>query len=1458
MAGLLDAQGVITTVAGTDWIFPRSTMPAIDAPLGLPTGLAIDPDGSLLVLDSFNQMVLRITRDGVATVIAGNGLGGYSGDLGPATRASMLYPNAFAVDAAGNLYVADTEGRSIRAVTREGIIGLISGGGDAVPADGVRAADAQFLNITSLAILPNGDLAVADDRLNRIFRIGGDGILRLVAGTGRCESAGDGGPGRGASVCEPDDLAADAQGNLYFIDVVARFEGIRRVRRIAPDGTIAAYAGNGTSGRVLGGRPATDTPLQPTTVAVHPKGGIVIASAVITAETNRATTDLARVDADGRIELFPSADLADILLTKLAVDGEGFVYAATALPTRLFRVSPDGSVEHIAGNERFRFGGDGGPAALALINAPMGLSRDRDGNLFIAEAGDGRIRKITPDGIITTVAGSGRLQVEAPKPGTKATENPLLQPFLSTVGPDGRYYFTTSFGIHRLNDDGSQTAEPYPAPGPGGIAFDASGNLLYADRGRNFMFRARNGAPNSLFAFDALVAGVGRASSNGDGGPATAAGLNAPADIAIDPAGNIYVSESAGHRVRRIDPAGVITTFAGNGEASDQPIPSGPRPATSISLTQPTGLAFDNNGDLLVRSVGHMSRVTRSGQLEVIAGVGPSAVGSVIFGDGGLATEAALGPYGDIATDELGNIYLTEVENHRVRKILSEAPAFRVSTDSLTFAGASAGAPSPAQTLVATGDIPGLGFAIAARTADGVEWLRVNASAGATPLLVQVTADPAKLAPGVYTGTIEFTVPLGRPKVFPVAVRFEVGAALEPNLQVDKRSVTFTYPKTAATRSQNLLLTNAGSGEIAVEVATPEGAFLRVSPPVGTVTPGQPLQLTVSADPAGRRPGLYESVVTIHGAGATRQVPVTMTIGDREHAIQLSQSGLSFQAVAGGGAVPTQAFGILNAGNGAMPWRISTSTLAGGAEWLAVSRQNGATEAAAGSVPTVDVRIDQAGLAPGVYHGLVQVESDDAANSPQVLPVFLEVLPADARPASIVQPGELTFTGEAGEAIGSQELTVFNLTRDAVAFGSSASLFAPNQPLQYAPIDSNVAPSEPQRVVLQPQAHQLPPGAYRSDLSFQFADGVVRRVAVNVVIRPPSSAASKDGARAADGCSAKRLIPSLRSLGQASSVPAGWPAGVVVDVTDDCGTPMLEGTVTLALSNGDPPVALESLRDGRWHGTWTTRSGRPGPVTVRVVAENNASQLRGEQESAADLRAAEQSPSLVEEGIVNAPLAPGGLLTLSGAGFTVNQSLTAAPGEGLPDRLGETEVIITGRRAPLFSAGEDRIQAIVPLTVNPNTRHQVLVRRGATYSRAVQVNVAAARPAIVLNPDGGPNRALARIVREGSEPFFNTAAAPARAGDRVMLVCTGLGAVDDPGFAAGRPAGAEPSKVVSPVAVRVGGATAEVAAATLDPGEIGRYLVTFIVPNDVAVADDVELVVEAEGQTSAAAALAVR
>lgn len=1443
-AALLPAQRVITTVAGTDWVFPRSSLPALEAPAGLPTGLVFDAStGGLILLDNLNHTAFRLSADGRLSVLAGNGLGGYSGDDGSAINASLLYPRSCTLDRSGNLYIADSEGRALRVVSADGKIRTLSGGGRRAPADGVPIAEAQFSSIISIAALPGGELAIADDVLQRLFRVSANGVLTRIAGNGTCRSDGDGANARSANVCLPDHLAADLEGNLYFSDVVdtQSTPRARRVRRISASGVIEAFAGSGSSARVRPGVPAVESPMQPYALTVDARGRLLISSGIAATRPDEEVTDIARVGADGRIETIPAPELSRFLVTELAAAGDGTVYATSSLPGRVFRIRAGGGAEQIAGNGRFRFGGDGGEGNLALLNIPLGLALDPQGNLFIADVGNNRIRRLDANGIISTVAGNGERLLSPPEPGSPATASPVVQPFLMAMGPGERPYFSSSFGLHRLNGDGTQTVEPYSAVNPGGLAFDAGGSLVYADRGRGRLLRGRPNSPG-LFALDTVIPGSLR-----DGT------LTAPFDVAADQRGNVYVSEWSAHRVLRIDSNGTLSTFAGTGRLSSAPIPPGPRPATSVALTQPSGLAIDGQGNLLVRSHGHVSRVTPEGELEVIAGIGPSTLGSVVFGDGGPAAESALGATGDLAVDAAGNIFLSEVDNHRVRKILAEPPGFRVSTDSIELDAVSGGAISAARTLVATGEIAGLGFSATTRTVSGGEWLRVSAPSGVTPRAIEVSADPSKLAPGVYSGSVDFAVPLGLPRSVTVPVRLDVSAPRPAVLEVDTDALTFTYPKTASRRERTVLVTNTGSGMIPVQVSA-TGGFVEVSPMSGIVTATQPLLLTIAADPDGRPPGLYKGTVTVRGGDMSRLIGVTMTISDREQAILLSQNGLSFQAVAGGGVAPPQTFSVLNIGNGAMPWRTSVSTLAGGSGWLTASEREGVTHAGSKDVPLIEVHVNQAGLAPGVYHGLIEVHSGTAANSPHSLPVFLEVLPPDARPGSVVQPSTLTFTGAQGEPVGSQELTVFNLARDPIVYRSSAPLFAPGQPLQYAPIDASVSASDPSRIVVQPQTRLLPPGVYRSDLSLQFADGTVRRVEIHVVIRP--AGASKAAGRAAEACAAKRLIPTLESLGQAASVPTGWPAGVVVKVNDDCGAPLEEGSVTVSFSNGDPPLQLQSLHNGRWHGTWTSRSGQAGNVTVRVSAENAALKLEGQHESTADLRAAEQPPTIEESGVLNAPLAPGGLMTLSGERLTVNQTLTAPPQSALPGRLGETEVLIGGRRAPLFAASANRIQALVPFDVNPNTRHQILVRRGASYSRAIGVNVATAQPAIESTPDG--NAAVAFAIRGGGDPAPITSRDPARAGDRILLSCFGLGAVGDSSFTAGQLSPVTALKVIAPVTVRIGGVAVPTVEATLAPGRVGAYWAGFDLPASAAPGDRVEVVVESQGQISPPAALAIQ
>ena len=457
----LDSGGILTRVAGNSRPgYSGDDGAATSAQLSNPFGVAVDGAGNLYIADSGNARIRRVSPSGIITTVAGNGTYGYSGDGGTAVSAQLSSPYGVGVDGAGNLYIADTSNNRIRRVSPSGIITTVAGNGtQGYAGDGGAATSAQLSYPYRVAVDGAGNLYLADSFNHRIRRVSPSGIITTVAGNGTQGYSGDGGAATSAQLSAPQGVEVDGAGNLYIADT-----SNQRIRRVSPSGIITTVAGNGTYGYSGEDGVATSTPLS------------------------------------GPIDV--------------AVDGTDNLYIADSKNNRIRRVSASGVIRTVAGNGTGGYSGDGGAATLAQLSFAFGVAVDGAGNVYIADTLNNCIRRVSPSGIITTVAGSG------------------------TYGFSG--------------DGGHATLAQLSSPN--GVAVDSTGNLYIAD---SFNDRIRRVSASGIIT---TVAGNGTQGYSGDGGTATSAQLYDPVAVALDGVGNLYIADF--NRIRRVSPSGIITTVA--------------------------------------------------------------------------------------------------------------------------------------------------------------------------------------------------------------------------------------------------------------------------------------------------------------------------------------------------------------------------------------------------------------------------------------------------------------------------------------------------------------------------------------------------------------------------------------------------------------------------------------------------------------------------------------------------------------------------------------------------------------------------------------------------------------------------------------------------------------------------------------------------------------------------------
>ena len=594
-------DGTVTTLAGCVGEPGVSDGTGNSARFDRPVGVAADAAGNVYVADSGNHVIRKVTPEGVVTTLAGRA--GEQGDADGAARAARFRsPCGVAVDGAGNVYVADTGNHTLRKIAASGTVMTLAGktelkGG--VPlggyADGKGAA-ARFRSPRGMAVDGAGNVYVADTENAVLRKVAADGTATTLAG--RAGSSGSAnGVGRAAQFSSPQSVAMDAAGNLFVADA-----GNQVIRKVTPAGAVSTLTNSAAR-------------------FFSPRGVAVDRSGYVAVSDNDAQT-VSKIAPSGTVTILAGsasrhgyADGADAAVrfcrpTGIAVDRQKNVFVTDNFTHVIRKVTPDGVVTTLAGRA-WSSGGDDGKGGKARFNWPAGSVADRAGNVYVADAGNHTIRKIAPDGTVTTLAGSAGNSGSADGAGSKAR-------------------FTS----------------------PSGVALDSAGNVIVADCGNHLVRKVTPDGAVTTLAGNAGIPG------SADGACGTAR-FNRPAGVAVDTLDHIYIADTGNHVVRKMIPGGVVTTLAGSAGMKGCADGTG----AQARFNGPADVAVDLTGNLIVADRdNHLVRmVSPEGAVTTLGGA-PNCMSAAE----GFGSASRFAQPSGVAVDSDGIVYVADACNNRI------------------------------------------------------------------------------------------------------------------------------------------------------------------------------------------------------------------------------------------------------------------------------------------------------------------------------------------------------------------------------------------------------------------------------------------------------------------------------------------------------------------------------------------------------------------------------------------------------------------------------------------------------------------------------------------------------------------------------------------------------------------------------------------------------------------------
>jgi sugar lactone lactonase YvrE len=631
--------------------------PATSASLNFPEAVALDAKGNVYVTDSVNCQIRKVTTKGVIVPFAGSLTCGYGGDGGPALSAKLFNPSGLAFESDGSLLVADSANSRIRKIAVGGTITTFAGNGVyGYSGDNGTATQASLSNPIGVSVDSLGNVYIVDSSNNVIRKVDPAGIIHTVAGNHVSGFSGDGGPATAAQLNYPQGTVSDGMGNLYISDY-----GNFRIRKVDASGTITTYAGNGNSSPTGTGGLATSIGIGTPAGLVLAQGKLYITTSGDIWDVDLGTQIITLIAGPSQGNPGFNGDGNSALSTLfayiggLSIDSAGNLFVADSGNGRIRKISTSQIVSTLAGG----YTGDGGRATGSSLNIDFfdHAGFDPQGNLYIADYYNNRVRRVSTGGIITTFAGTG---MTGPSPdGGLATATNLI-PVAVVADQSGNIFISdeqTGY-VRKVDSTGtvSTVSKAFSIFG-GALATDKAGNLYAAD-GLSVVWKVPPSGPAIIVAGKYFQPGY-----NGDDIAATSALLNTPRGVSVDSSGNLYICDTGNNRIRRVDTSGTITTVAGNGSAG---FSGDGGPATSAMLFAPSDVAVDTKGNIYIADrINARIRIVNSlGTIETFAGSG----GFGYNGNHLPALNANMYPSA-VTVSPTGVVYVVDEGSSRVRKI---------------------------------------------------------------------------------------------------------------------------------------------------------------------------------------------------------------------------------------------------------------------------------------------------------------------------------------------------------------------------------------------------------------------------------------------------------------------------------------------------------------------------------------------------------------------------------------------------------------------------------------------------------------------------------------------------------------------------------------------------------------------------------------------------------------------